>query len=413
MGLVVKRNSMPKLLQINITANWGSTGKIAELIGKSAVDKGWDSIIVYGERANPSSSALIHVGSGVNRFLHYSEQLLFDNEGQASRFVTKRFINEIKRISPDIIHLHNIHDHFLNYKILFTFLNSTDIPIVWTFHDFWAVTGRCYHFVTSDCYKWTTECQLCPQSKRMLPANGDYVRAFFLQKKQLLTANNDLHIVAVSDWVGECVKKSFLGGKDLRVIYNGVDCSVFKPTAGFSHPKITEKSFVLLAVSSQWKSKKKGLQDYLLLSKLLKENEVIVLVGVNKKIIAKLPDNIIGITNTNNQRELAAIYTRADVVLSFSQAETFGMTIVESYACGTPAVVYNNTALPALITSDTGFTVPNNDYKAAYEAIQTIKKNGKSHYTNNCIQLALSKYSLEACTANYIKLYETIINKSR
>ena len=35
---------MPKkLLQINSTANWGSTGKIAEQIGLVAMEAGWDS----------------------------------------------------------------------------------------------------------------------------------------------------------------------------------------------------------------------------------------------------------------------------------------------------------------------------------------------------------------------------------
>ena len=37
-----------KLLQINITANWGSHGKIAEGIGQLAIKEGWESYIAYG-----------------------------------------------------------------------------------------------------------------------------------------------------------------------------------------------------------------------------------------------------------------------------------------------------------------------------------------------------------------------------
>lgn len=405
---------MPKLLQINITANWGSTGVVAEGIGQAAIDNGWDSYIAYGECCNESTSTLIRIGSRLNQYFHYGEQKLLDNEGQCSRWVTKRFINIIKKLNPDIIHLHNIHDHFFNYKILFKYLNTTNIPVVWTFHDFWVITGRCYHFVGDDCIKWKTGCYDCPQKKRLLPIKEDYVKKYYNLKKELFTDNNNLHIVSVSDWVGDCVKDSFLGAKDTRVIYNGVDCSVFRPRSGFTHPAIQPETFMILAVSSQWKSEGKGLNDYISLSKLLKKNEVIVLVGVTDDIIEKLPDKIIGIKRTNSQVELAELYTRADVVLSLSSAETFGLTIVEGYACGTPAVVYNNTAPPALITSETGFVVNDKDYAAAYKAIEVIKEKGKNYYSKSCVKLACEKYNKEICYKQYVKLYnDLLMNKKQ
>lgn len=409
---------MPKLLQINVTANWGSTGKIAELCNQYAARKGWDIYAAYGRYKNPGQSQLVCTSNKWDVYEHYAEHRLLDNEGLASRSCTHKLVEEIKRIQPDIVHLHNIHDHWLNYRILFDYLNQTNIKVVWTFHDFWAITGYCSHFVQADCSQFMTECAECPYTKgHLLPLVKQTKRNFNL-KKQLFTANQNLHIVSVSDWVGENIAKSFLRDKDLRVIHNGVDTEVFKPTSldilnssnYLNFLNSIEGKSVIMAVSSQWKSGSKGLGDYRAMAKMLKDDEVIVLVGVPGEISKDFPKNIIGIQRTNNQQELAALYTRADVVCSFSSAETFGLTIVEGYACGTPAVVYDNTAPPALITPKTGFVVENHNYRMAYSAIQQIKLNGKQHYSKSCISLAREKYNKDKCFEKYVELYEELLN---
>lgn len=413
---------MPRLLQINVTANWGSTGKIAELCNQYAARKGWEIYAAYGRYKNPGQSELVCTSNKWDVYEHYAEHRLLDNEGLASRDCSKHLVEEIRRVQPDIVHLHNIHDHWLNYRILFEYLNQTDIKVVWTFHDFWAITGHCSHFVQAECSQFMTECVDCPYTKGHLLPLVKRTKRNFNQKKQLFTANQNLHVVSVSDWVGENVAKSFLRDKDLRVIHNGVDTEVFKPTV-YENENISNFSellktflnqvsgkFVIMAVSSQWKSGSKGLDDYKAMAKMLKDDEVIVLVGVPEDISKSFPENIIGIQRTNNQQELAALYTRADVVCSFSSAETFGLTIVEGYACGTPAVVYDNTAPPALITPETGYVVENHNYRMAYSAIQQIKQNGKHHYSNACITLAREKYNKDKCFEKYVELYEELLN---
>lgn len=407
---------MPKLLQINVTSNWGSTGRIAEQCNEYAAKAGWECYTAYGRYANPSQFQAVAASSKLDVYEHYAEARLIDNEGLASRSSTRCLIEQIKQIAPDVVHLHNIHDHWFNYKKLFEFLNDTDIKVVWTFHDFWAITGHCAHFVQADCNRFMTECYDCPYTKgKLFPLLKRTKRNFNL-KKQLFTANKNLTIVPVSEWVGDNVKRSFLKDKDIHVIPNGVDTEIFKPTESSENQEASEGfkrlrgKYVIMAVSSQWKSGAKGLDDYKAMSKMIKDDEVIVLVGVDDKVIEGLPSNMIGIKRTNNQKELAALYTRADVVCSFSSAETFGLTIVEGYACGTPAVVYDNTAPPTLITSKTGFVAPNHNYATAYTQIEQIRKNGKSHYSDACIALARENYDKEKCFGKYIDLYEMLLN---
>lgn len=407
---------MLTLLQINATSNWGSTGKIAEQIGLCAATHGWKSYIAYGRMSNPSKNQLVKIGSALDTYEHYLEGLLFDNEGLASRRATKKFLRHIAEIKPNVVHLHNIHDHYLNYKLLFEYLNTTSIKVVWTFHDFWPVTGHCMHFVSKSCEKYRDGCSDCPMKSIYPKTILDFSSRNFKLKKKLFAANRNLHIVTVSQWVADMVKLSFLGDKPIRVISNGVDLNVFKPTSVADIDNEAEMSdlfdriedkFVILSVASQWKHDK-GLDDYVKMSSVLDKDEIIVLVGVDEQISKNLPNNIIGIKHTNNAKELAALYSRADVVTVLSSAETFGLTVVEGYACGTPAVVYNNTAPPALITKETGLVANNGDYMAAYEAIRIIKNKGKIFYSDSCINFVAKKYNKDKCFEKYVQLYNDI-----
>ena len=167
---------------------------------------------------------------------------------------------------------------------------------------------------------------------------------------------------------------------------------------------------MILGVSSVW-GPVKGLQDYIRLSERLADDEVIVLVGISEKQMSLLPKNIIGLPRTDSVRYLVQLYNRADVTLSLSVAETFGLTIAESFACGTPSIVYDQTALPDLIEENTGYVVSPGDIDGLYGAIRKVKENGKSHYSVCCRELAEKKYDLQKSYIDYIHLYEKILHE--
>lgn len=88
-----------KLIQINVAANWGSTGRIAEGIGEAAMDTGWKSYIAYGRYALLSHSKLIKIGSRCDQACHLLQTRLFDRHGLASEGATKRFSGKWRRLS--------------------------------------------------------------------------------------------------------------------------------------------------------------------------------------------------------------------------------------------------------------------------------------------------------------------------
>lgn len=397
---------MPVLLQINVTANWGSTGKIAEQIGREAMAHGWESYIAYGRHCNPSKSELIKIGNRFDTYSHFVGQRIFDNEGLCSRSSTKKLIQKIKEIKPDIVHLHNIHDHYMNYKLLFEYLNGSEIKVIWTMHDFWSVTGHCMHFINKRCDRFETACYNCPMRNVFPKSIFDRSRRNYELKKRLFLVNNNMTIVAVSDWVASQLKRSFLKNMPINVIHNGIDITQFKPIK--FHADLLDGQFVIMSVASQWKHDK-GLGHYIALSKMLDPDEVIVLVGVDTSLKAQLPKNIVCLSPIFDTERLAGFYSRADVVTIMSGAETFGLTVVEGYACGTPAVVFNNTAPPYLITKNTGYVVADGDVDAMYHAIKQIKHKGKEHYAKSCRQIATEKYDKHLSTLKYVSLYNSIL----
>ena len=175
---------MKALFQINVVANTGSTGRIAEEIGQTVQNAGWKSYIAYGRYGNPSSSELIKIGNKWNVLNHVIQNRLFDNHGLASKSATRDLIKKIDEIRPDIIHLHNIHGYYLNYPILFHYLANAGIPVVWTLHDCWPFTGHCAYFESIKCSLWKKHCHDC-LLKNVYPASfrDASSRNFGLKKK--------------------------------------------------------------------------------------------------------------------------------------------------------------------------------------------------------------------------------------
>ena len=402
---------MPTLLQINFTCNSGSTGKIAEQIGNLAIETGWKSYFAYSRGTANSTSNIIRIGNKLNVFWHGLETRIFDNHGLASRIATKRFVSKIEEIKPDIIHLHNIHGYYLNYQILFDFLKKYNHPVVWTLHDCWAMTGHCAYFSMANCNKWKKQCFDCSLKK-------DYPKSLFFDnakqnyhnKKVAFQGVNNLHIVSVSNWLNNIVKESYLNYANLHVIYNGIDIKMFKPLDSQKMKleyNLNNKK-ILLGVANVWE-KRKGLADYVELRKKISKDFVIVLIGLDKKIIKSLPEGIIGISRTENQRQLAQWYSLADIVLNLSYQESFGLTTVEGFACGTPSIVYNTTASPELISDDTGLIVEPGNISQLVDAIKA--KCSKPLKSDNCRQRAEQFYDKNVSYQKYLDLYNKLLSK--
>ncbi|MBO7328712.1 MAG: glycosyltransferase [Lentisphaeria bacterium] len=397
-----------RILQINVTVNSGSTGRIVESISSIAARDGFKSAAAFGRWAIPSSTPLIKIGQKYDYLWHGFESRFFDNHGCASRRATKLFLKKVDAFKPDIIHLHNIHGYYLNYPLLFKYLVNAKIPVVWTLHDCWAFTGHCVYYDFCGCDRWKTQCHHCPQ-KKTYPASFFFDRSKqnYTDKKHFFTLPENMTIVPVSQWLSNQVAESFLKNYPRKVIYNGIDTDVFHP---YDQNEIKAKfgwqgKKILLGVASTW-SPRKGLEDFIRLSKILLKDFLIVLVGLSEKEKKMLPANIQGIARTESTAELAQLYSAADVFVNPTWEDNYPTTNLEAISCGTPVITYQTGGSPESVKEENGIIVEKGNLMLLKEAVMRIRKN-----TDSCRKYALNHFSMQDRFAEYINLYNQLLNR--
>lgn len=411
---------MKTLLQINPVLRVStSTGRIMQEIGDLAMQQGWESYIAYGRGRDgilPCRSRIIPVGGRWSTLWHGVETRLFDRHGLASTGATRRFVREIERIRPDVIHIHNIHGYFLNYRVLFDFLSQSGIPVVWTVHDCWLYTGHCYHYSYAGCDRWQRECHDCPQ-RREFPTSWlfDRSRQNFRDKRAAFTSlrKGQLTVVPVSEWIRSEMARSFLRECDFRVIHNGINTDVFdicSPQAAREKYGLGDKH-ILLGVASIW-SREKGLDDFIRLSGLLTDDERLVLVGIKPEQRRQLPPNVIGIGRTENVHELAELYSAADAFLNPTWQDNYPTVNLEAISCGTPVVTYRTGGSIEAVTPGTGRVVDQGDFAGLLREARSIRREGKAGYQARCRSYALQHFNKEDRYRDYLRLYDELLSRS-
>lgn len=391
-----------KIVQINATCGSGSTGKICVAVSKLLTEKGIENYILYAVGSSTYPLGIKYMEDREIR-LQALRARIFGNYGFQAKAATKRLLAELERISPDIVHLHNLHSHNVHLGMLFTWLKEKKIKVYWTFHDCWAFTGYCPHYDMIGCDRWKTGgCKACPQ-KGHFSWFFDRSSHLFGQKKALFTGL-DLTVITPSHWLAEQVKQSFLGECEIKVIHNGIDLSIFYPReSDFRKKHHLEDKFIVLGVAFDW-GVRKGLDVFVELSRRLDDRFKIVLVGTNDKVDGQLPDNILSIHRTQNQAELAEIYTAADLFANATREENFPTVHMEALACGTPILTFNTGGSAEMLDETCGTWVPKNDVQGMADRILQIREN-RPFSAAQCIEQA-QKFRAEDKFEDYAALYD-------
>lgn len=344
---------MKKLVEINVVCN-GSTGKIMCDIAKEANNNNIETYCFYG-RGNPNKNVNCNkIGNTFSVYFHVLIARLGFN-GRGSYFSTKKLVKQIKKINPDIIHLHNIHGYYINLKVLFKYLkNEYNGKIIWTLHDCWAFTGHCSYFTLAKCNKWKKRCCNCPQLKSYPKTIFDTTKKEYNFKKKLFLGLNNVTLVTPSVWLKKLVQESFLKNYNVEVINNGIDLNLFKPIYDkqiYKKYNIPKNKKILLGVANIWEERK-GLKDIYKLADMISSEYQIVIVGNLLKNEKK--SNIIYIDRTDNSEELVKLYTIAYYVLNFTYEDNYPTINLESIACHTPVITYNTGGCAEQLTKDSG-----------------------------------------------------------
>lgn len=400
---------MKKILLINAVCGIGSTGRIVADLWKTLKNNGYEAKVAFGVGKGffVDEQDQFKFNNKLGYYWHNALSRITDRAGFYSSIPTLILLHFIDRYKPDLIHLHNLHGYYINIRLLFNYIKRHNIPIVWTLHDCWAFTGHCTHFDYIGCYRWKTNCFSCPQ-RIEYPQSLVLDRSSrnFVQKKKLLTSLDKMSIVTPSVWLANCVKQSFLSKYDVTSIPNGIDVTIFHPVKSDIRQRLSipNNKKIILTVANVW-NEKKGFSDVIRLSRILPVNEYqVVMVGVTKPQLSLLPHSIIGIERTENINELVELYSAADIFFNPSKEETMGMVTIEALACGTPAIVYDRTAVPEAVDMNTGIIINSDNLFEIQRIIERFKFDAKA-----CQQRVEESFSEDNMSARYIATYQRMI----
>ena len=400
-----------RIAEINIAMD-GSTGKIMLQIAQTARNDGYEvktfSPVVFSKvKKNKSVLPKEHMEFGFffENGVHRCLGTLLGYNGCFSHFGTWQLIRQLERFQPDIIHLHNLHGFCINLPMLFRYIKRNNIRVVWTLHDCWPFTGHCPYFMMAECDRWKTGCHHCPQPRVYPRMYLDTSKRMYTLKKKWFSGVKNMTLVTPSDWLEDLTKQSFLKDYPVEVINNGIDLDVFQPTSSDFRNRygITQDKHILLGVTFGWNARK-GLDVFIELAKRLDSSYQIVLVGTDDRVDVQLPTNIISIHRTQNQKELAEIYSSADLFVNPTREDNYPTVNMECLACGTPVLTFRTGGSPEIVDGTCGCVVDCDNVDAMEKEIQRICVE-HPYSRSACCKRAIS-FDMNEKFQKYLSLYE-------
>jgi len=404
-----------KILIINTEFNRGGAAQIARTLFQSLNQKSeFEGYFAYGRGEKVDDERAIKFAYLPEVYFQGLLTRCFGLQGYGSWFSTRALEKFIIREKFDLIHLHNLHGYYLNLNFI-KFLKRLDIPVVWTLHDGWPMTGRCAYWF--DCEKWKTGCEKCSDLSRYPKTFTDSSSFMWKKKKEYFNSGWNPIIVCPSQWLTDRVKESFLNKFQLKVIPNAVDTKNFKTKdKNFIRKKygIPLEKKIILFVAANLKDERKGVKYFFESLKNIKNSNYLVLTIGNKINLTegiKAGVDIRQLGYVYDKETMSDVYNIADIFCITSLDDNFPTTVLESMACGVPVVGFSVGGIPEQVTEDYGILVKPKDTEALAEAVEKLLNDDelRKKFSENCRKRVLQNYTIEKFTDNYIKVYNNAL----
>jgi len=397
-----------KVAIINSVIGYGSTGHIVEAILKRIEHAGFEGHVFFGYGQTERKNAT-RIASPLYTKFNILKTRILGKHAFYSKLATRRLVKALIAYNPDIIHLEQIHGHYINIPILFNYFASINTPVLWTMHDCWAFTGHCAHYEQIGCLKWKTECHHCPQL-RQYPKSlfFDRSKESWNDKKHFFNLSKNITITTPSKWLATQLSQSFLSSIPCYVINNGIDLTVFKRQnkSDLKQKFNIQESFIVLGMYHKWLNPLHQEQAI----ELIKANQHIrfILIGESPTANISLPKNVTSVAHIASPAELAKYYAVADVFVNLTLEDTFPTVNLEALACGTPVITFDSGGSAETVSNKTGLVIQKQDFASLSTAIQAVKNKTFIFNSEACSQRAFKYYNQENCFDDILRLYKTL-----
>ena len=320
--------------------------------------------------------------------------------------------NYVEEIQPDFVHLHWIADSTLDLVKL----AKISRPIGWTFHDVWPLTAGCH--CNLGCEKWKSVCYQCPQ---LGAGVGGFDMAFWAWKARFKAYSGLAQITAIapSRWMASMADQSPLWhGKAVTHIGNAVDTEVFSPRDKLRCKRkfgLPENVPVVVFGATDTTIPYKGFSFLLQALHILKDQGInlhLVIFGQNPpKQPIPFPSTYVGCMSGN---DLPEVYSAADILVSPSLQECFGMVISEASACETPCVAFDVGGVSdVILDGHTGFLAQPHNATHLAQCItrMLVDRDLSVQFGKNARKHILDNFDSALIAQKHIELYNRVVNE--
>lgn len=396
-----------KVLLINAVYGTGSTGQIIRDIQNMCFKHSIECYVAYSTAACPVPNGY-QIGHYLPKKVHALLSRITGKQAYFSKHATKKFLNYLDELAPDVVHLHNLHSNYINLNMVLEYLAQKDIPTIVTNHDCWYYTGGCFHYTANNCNKWKENCGDCQFKKGFSSLILDKSAEVLADRKKYFSAIPRLFVTGVSLWSTYEAKDTVFNGRKMYPILNGVDLDIFKPMpVGTKYKQLASGKKIILGPASKWLLPIN--QDALhYFCRNMPDDTILLLFGCRGNKSISHP-KIITIPHTSNKQELAELYSMADVMVNCTREETLSLINIEAQACGTPVITYDGTGVQETVDGVLSRKVSTGDYKALFTTVFEVL--GKDISSTQCRNWVEQKFNLQANYTKYIELYRSILQK--
>lgn len=397
-----------KILQLNSIVYNGSTGCLMLYLHKYHTIHKHQSYIVFGRGSKPIETTVFKNCTELESNIHHACANIFDNVYGGCFFATNKMIRLIKKLKPDVVHLHCCNGYFVNLYRLFNYLKKNNYKVVVTNHAEFYYTGNCgYSF---ECSKWKTGCGNCPHIKEF---NGrwslDRTHKNWIKMKNALDGfdKNNIVITSVSPWVTSRSSESPILGQYKHVtVLNGINIDNFifhDMTDCRKELRLPLDKKIYIFICSNWNETSKKEYFEKVVDSLSESS--FLLVGAPNDYRYK--DNVVNLGYIGDQKLLSKYYSASDKTLLLSKKETFSLPVAESLCSGTPVVGFYSGGPETITISEYSDFCEYGDIDTLVKLINKEKVLDRKHISEE----ARHKYSIERMANEYLDVYKELLSK--
>lgn len=320
--------------------------------------------------------------------------------------------------NADLVHFHGMHSGTFSYLALPGVASSR--PCLMSLHDTWAFTGHCAH--SHDCERWKTGCGDCPSPEEPPAIARDSTRLEWRMKSRAFLKSG-IGLISKSTWTTRMARVSALRHLPLTEIPYGVDTGVYRPRGRARSRELLglpQDRFVLLVAARDLSDRRHGI-DLLMgalqaLAPDLSRRCILLVMGRHGVELvqgAGLPIRDLGYLADGHLKAIA--YSAADLYLFPTRADVFGLSSIESQACGTPVVSFRVGGVPDHVRpGETGFLAEPEDVFGFRDGIALLLQNeaARLRMSGTCRSSVLQDYDLSLEAMRHADLYESVLSRA-